>query len=192
MLKSTDTCARNAFRKSKRDCHKGDVQTPNTANPGPKMPNTATKMVTIIIKIPRKSTKVGKMASPLYPWVRRRTATCIGGRTADCPSPPTSKNLANWFPGPLKVQILFAFFFGAREDQPVLLRSRATCRLSRIFSEILQDRHRPPRDLADGLMRNSSLAKRGHHESVENRNRAEVIGRVGVSSLVERLMTNDA
>ena len=123
----------NAVRKSKRYCHKRDVQTPNTANPGPKMPNTATKMVTIIIKIPRKSTKVGKMASPLYPWVRRRTATCIGGRTADCPSPPTSKNLANWFPGPLKVQILFAFFFGAREDQPVLLRSRATCRLSRIF-----------------------------------------------------------
>ena len=44
----------------------------------------------------------------------------------------------------------------SREDQPVLLRSRAICRLSRIFSEILQDRHRPPRDLADGLMRNSS------------------------------------
>jgi hypothetical protein len=38
----------------------------------------------------------------------------------------------------------------------VLLRSRATCRLSRIFSEILQDRHRSPSDLADGLMRNSS------------------------------------
>jgi hypothetical protein len=48
------------------------------------------------------------------------------------------------------------FFFGAREDQPVLLRSRAICRLSRIFSEILQDRHRPPSDLADGLMRISS------------------------------------
>jgi hypothetical protein len=63
-------------------------------------------------------------------------------------------NLAN--NSPLKVQILFAFFFGAREDQPVLLRSRAICRLSRIFSEILQDRHRPPSDLADGLMRNSS------------------------------------
>jgi hypothetical protein len=44
----------------------------------------------------------------------------------------------------------------AREDQPVLLRSRAICRLSRIFSEILQDRHRPPSDLADKLMRNSS------------------------------------
>jgi hypothetical protein len=52
--------------------------------------------------------------------------------------------------------MLFAFFFGAREDQPGLLRSRAICRLSQIFSEILQDRHRPPSDLADGLMRNST------------------------------------
>jgi hypothetical protein len=44
----------------------------------------------------------------------------------------------------------------------VLLRSRATCRLSRIFSEILQDRHRPPSDLADGLMRNSSSGQTPH------------------------------
>jgi hypothetical protein len=50
---------------------------------------------------------------------------------------------------------------GAREDQPVLLPSRATCRLSRIFSEILQDRHRPPSDLADRLMRNSSSGQNG-------------------------------
>jgi hypothetical protein len=66
---------------------------------------------------------------------------------------------ALWFPGPLKFQFSFAFFFG-REDQPVLLRSRAICRLSRIFSEILQDRHRPPSDLADGLMRNSSSGQK--------------------------------
>jgi hypothetical protein len=68
-----------------------------------------------------------------------------------------SKNVAPGFRGPLKLQFLFAFFFGAREDRPVLLRSRAICRLSRIFSEILQDRHRPPSDLADRLMRNSSI-----------------------------------
>jgi hypothetical protein len=77
----------------------------------------------------------------------------------DCPAGATfsgrgpGESVVSWT---LKVQFLFAFFFGAREDQPVLLRSRATCRLSRIISEILQDRHRPPRDLADGLMRNSS------------------------------------
>jgi hypothetical protein len=65
-----------------------------------------------------------------------------------------------WFPGPLNVQILFAFFFGAREDQPVLLRSRAICRLSPDFFGNLQDRHRPPSDLADGLMRILIRAKR--------------------------------
>jgi hypothetical protein len=77
----------------------------------------------------------------------------------DCPAGATFPGAVPekaWFPGPLKFQFLFAFFFGAREDQPVLLRSRAICRLSRIFSEILQDRHRPPCDLADILMRNSS------------------------------------
>jgi hypothetical protein len=82
----------------------------------------------------------------------------------DCPRPrlailpPAQKS---WQTGPLEFQFLFAFFFGAREDQLVLLRSRATCLLSRIFSEILQDRHRPPSDLADGLMRNSSSGQNG-------------------------------
>jgi len=38
-----------------------------------------------------------------------------------------------------------------RCDQPVLLRSRANRRAQPDFSEILQDRHRPPSDLADGL-----------------------------------------
>jgi hypothetical protein len=76
------------------------------------------------------------------------------------PGPLILGKLVSWFPGPLKLQFLFAFFFGAREDQPVLLRSRAICRLSWIFSEILQDRHRPPSDLADGLMRNSSSGQK--------------------------------
>jgi hypothetical protein len=39
--------------------------------------------------------------------------------------PPAQKAWQSGFLDP-KVQILFAFFFGAREDQPVLLRSRAT------------------------------------------------------------------
>jgi hypothetical protein len=53
-----------------------------SANPGPKMPNTATKMVCKTIKIPRKSTKVGKMASPLYPWVRPAMWPCWCGQLA--------------------------------------------------------------------------------------------------------------
>ena len=68
-------------------------------------------------------------------------------------APVTRGKVVSWT---LKPQFLFAFFFAAREDQPVLLRSRAICRLSQIFSEIPQDRHRPPSDLADGLMRNST------------------------------------
>jgi hypothetical protein len=102
--------------------------------------------------------KLGLHLFPVPGFSEWRTLDCqkgplklAGGVRRPCGS-------KSWQTGPLKLQVLFlfAFFFGAREDQPVLLRSRAICRLSRIFSEILQDRHRPPSDLADGLMRNSS------------------------------------
>jgi hypothetical protein len=75
------------------------------------------------------------------------------GVAGGVPIPPGSKNVVSWTP---KTSVFVRVFLGAREDQPVLPRSRAICRPSRIFSEILQDRHRLPSDLADKLMRNSS------------------------------------
>jgi hypothetical protein len=120
----------------------------------------------------QKNQKNPKAASRSLSWVRRRSAKCDwladrrgqGGRTTSKgPGPVTRGKVVSWTP---KTFSLFAFFFAAREDQPVLLRSRAICRLSRIFSEIPQDRHRPPSDLADGLMRNSSS---GQNASLDKR-----------------------
>ena len=108
----------------------------------------ATKTATTNRQSPQEIAEAAKMVSLSTPLVPGQLA-------GELRHPPAQKTWQSGFLT-LKVQILFAFFFGAREDQPVLLRSRATCRLSRIFSEILQDRHRPPSDLADGLMRNSS------------------------------------
>src|SRR5437660_1473540 len=45
--------------------------------------------------------------------VRHSSPTPLAGeqRRKPADTPPASKNVANWFPGPLKVQILFALFF---------------------------------------------------------------------------------
>jgi hypothetical protein len=53
-----------------------------------------------------------------YVMAGRRTMGIDGQERA---YPPGSKNVANWA---AKTPVLFAFFFAAREDQPVLLRSR--------------------------------------------------------------------
>ena len=74
--------------------------------------------------------------------------------------PPGSKTWQTDSRTPKRSDSIRVFQFGARKGQLVLLLPRAICRLSRVFSEILQDRHRPPGQSADRLMRILSSAKR--------------------------------
>ena len=108
---------------------------------------------------------VGKNFADFFNFaILRQVQSAVAGgqwpmadRVAAAPHLQKGGKQVSWNP---KIPVFVRVFLRSCKDQRVLLRSRAICRLSRIFSEILQDRHRPPSDLADGLMRNSSSGQK--------------------------------